>query len=77
MANEQKYQWEPDAKFELTGLEYNLILAATQEFLNSAASQRVLLMQQANIILENKLKEGVDKGIVQTIGSSETNLINE
>jgi hypothetical protein len=66
MANEQKYQWEPDAKFELTGLEYNLILAATQEYLNSASSQRVLLMQQANMILENKLKEGVESGVVKT-----------
>lgn len=67
MANEQKYQWEPDAKFEFTGLEYNLILAATQEYLNSTSAQRVLLMQQANIILEKKLKEGVESGVVQTI----------
>ena len=64
---EQSFQWEPDAKFELTGLEFNLLLAVTREFLNSPAAQRVMAMQQMNKMMEEKLGEGVKLGIVTTV----------
>lgn len=64
---EQSFQWELDAKFEVSGLELNLLLAVTREFLNSPSAQRVMAMQQMNSVLEKKLSDGLTSGIVTTV----------
>jgi len=59
------YQWEENAKFELTGKEFELFINVTRAILNDAESQKVLAVLELSKVLEQKLVDGIQNGIVQ------------
>lgn len=61
----KRYQWEPEKKFELTGQEYALLLNSIRAILSTPESQKVIMLEKAHDVLENKLKEGVEKGEIK------------
>lgn len=59
------YEWSPEEKFEITGMEFEYIFKSLTEFLNSPESVKVLRALETHQILEAKLKEGVEKGKIK------------
>ena len=59
------YQWEEDAKFELSGKEFELFINVTRAILSDTDSQKVLAVLELNKVLEQKLVDGIQNGIVQ------------
>lgn len=58
------YQWKDDAKFELNGKEFELVINTVRAALSTPESQKVLLLAQANNILEGLLNKGLESGQV-------------
>lgn len=58
------YSWKPDEIFDLSGLELEYIFKTITEYLNSPESMKVLKAYEVHRILEQKLKEGVEKGVI-------------
>ena len=65
--NNVNYQWKPDDKFELSGLEFSLLVNAARDFLNTADSQKVFMVKNMYDVLEDKLKKGVEAGIITPV----------
>jgi hypothetical protein len=65
--NNVNYQWKPDDKFEFSGLEFSLLVNASRDFLNTESSQKVLMVKNMYDILEDKLKKGVETGIITPV----------
>ena len=59
------YQWKPDETFDITGMEFEYIFKTLTEYLNSPESIKVLKAYEVHRILEQKLKDGVEKGIIK------------
>lgn len=59
------YQWKPDEIFDITGMEFEYIFKTLTEYLISPESIKVLKAYEVHRILEQKLKEGVEKGIIK------------
>jgi hypothetical protein len=56
------YQWDPNEKFEMSGRELEYIFRATIDFLGRPESQHVLKAREVHKLLEQKIREGVEKG---------------
>ena len=69
--NEQKgFQWLPEDVFTFTGMEYSILINSLREILSSPESQKVLLAQQAYVILSKKLEDSVSSGLVKELETS-------
>ena len=59
-----KYGWEPDTKFELSGNEFGLILNTFRAVLQSPEARQILLINEANAVIETILSNNVESGNV-------------
>lgn len=71
--NDVVYQWTPEDKFEFEGVEFSVLVNALRDFLNTESSQKVLMVKAAFEVVEKKLKEGVDSGVIKTGPTPEQN----
>ena len=62
---EANYTWSKDAKFELTGAEFGMILNTFRAILSTEQAAQILLVNRANSIMENKMNEYVENGVIQ------------
>ena len=60
-------QWKPEDEFKLNGLEFSLLVNAAKDFLNTESSQRVFMVNNMYQVLEKKLKEGVESGVITPV----------
>lgn len=60
----KQYKWERDTKFEMDGNEFGLILNTFRTILKSREAQEILLINEANNVIENVLGKAVDSGVV-------------
>lgn len=58
------YQWQDDAKFELNGKEFEILINTVRAILNTPESQKVLLLARTGEILESILVKGINTGVV-------------
>ncbi len=65
--NNVNYQWKPEDEFKLNGLEFSLLVNAAKDFLNTESSQRVFMVNNMYQVLEKKLKEGVESGVITPV----------
>ena len=61
----KKYTWSPEDKFEFSGAEIGLILNTFRKILSTPEAEVILLANQANIIIEKKISEAVEKDVVK------------
>lgn len=59
-----RYTWKPEDKFELTGQQFGLILNMVRSYLASEEAGKLMLMQQANDVIEGLMKKGVEGGVI-------------
>lgn len=59
------YQWDPAEEFTLTGREFEYLFRSTAEYLAQPESQNVLRAFEVHRILEQKIKDGVERGIIK------------
>ena len=60
-----KYAWEPETQFLLSGNEFGLILNTFRSVLSTPEAQKILLLNNANDVIENVLKRNVNSGNVK------------
>lgn len=65
------YQWKDDAKFELNGKEFELVINTIRAILSTPESQKVMLLAQTNNVLEALLAKGVESGNVFPVEQKE------
>lgn len=58
------YQWKEEEIFELNGKEFELIINTVRAILNTAESQKVLLLARVAELLESQLVRGIESGKV-------------
>jgi hypothetical protein len=63
----KKYTWSPDDLFVVSGGEFGLLLNALRAVLSTPESQRILLADKANQIVEQALARAVENGIVKEV----------
>jgi len=61
----KRYTWAPDAKFELTGDEFGLIINMVRAVLSTEEARRVLLASRANEAIEEVMAKAVEADIVK------------
>ena len=61
----KKYSWTPNDKFELNGGEFGLLLNTLRSILNTQEAAKILLANEANNIIEGKLAQAVEAGVVK------------
>lgn len=60
----KKYTWKDENTFTFKGGEFGLILNTLRGILSTPEAQKILLAQQASIIMEEQLAKAVEAGIV-------------
>lgn len=60
-----KYQWNKEDVFELSGEEFGILLNGFRAALNTPEAARILLIAEANKIMENIMAKAVEKDIVK------------
>jgi hypothetical protein len=63
----KKYTWSQDDLFVVSGGEFGVLLNALRAVLNTPESQRILLADRANNIVEQALARAVENGIVKEV----------
>jgi hypothetical protein len=61
----KKYSWTPEDQFTLNGGEFGLLLNALRSILNTQEAAKILLANEANNIIEGKLAQAVEAGVVK------------
>ena len=61
----KKYTWSHEDKFEFSGAESGLILNTFRKILSTPEAEVILLANQANMIIEKKISEAVEKDVVK------------
>jgi hypothetical protein len=61
----KRYTWSPEDQFVISGGEFGVILNALRAILHTPESQRVLLADRANDIVEAALARAVEAGVVK------------
>jgi hypothetical protein len=61
----KKYTWTPEDQFTLNGGEFGLLLNTLRSILNTQEAARILLANEANNIIEGKLAQAVEAGVVK------------
>ena len=60
----KKYTWTNDDQFVISGSEFGLILNTLRAVLNTPDAARILLANEANNVIEAKLAQAVENGVV-------------
>lgn len=63
----KQYSWEQESEFKLSGNEFGFLLNVTRTFLQRPESRLVLLMAEANELIDKKLQEAVETGVAKEI----------
>jgi hypothetical protein len=63
----KKYTWSQDDLFVVSGGEFGVLLNALRAVLNTPESQRILLADRANNIVEQALARAVENGVVKEV----------
>jgi len=63
----KRYTWTPEDRFELTGEEFGTMLNAFRAILNTPEAVRILTINEANKVIEQKMAEYVEKGVVKEV----------
>ena len=58
------YKWNPNDAIPMSGLEFANVLNAVRTILATPEAQRIMLIEKANINIENTLSRMVEMGIV-------------
>jgi hypothetical protein len=61
----KKYSWTPEDQFALNGGEFGLLLNTLRSILNTPEAARILMANEANNIIEGKLAQAVEAGVVK------------
>lgn len=61
----KRYTWSPDDQFVVSGGEFGVLLNALRAILHTPESQRILLADRANDIIEATLARAVEAGVVK------------
>jgi hypothetical protein len=61
----KKYSWTPEDQFTLNGGEFGLLLNTLRSILNTQEAARILLANEANNVIEGKLAQAVEAGVVK------------
>jgi len=61
----KSYKWQPTDVFEISGNDFALILNSIRAILATEEAQKIILVNEANKIVENILSKGFDAGFVQ------------
>jgi len=67
----KKYRWSEDDLFVVSGGEFGVLLNALRAVLNTPESQRILLADKANQIVEQALARAVENGVVKEVPEEE------
>lgn len=68
----KRYTWSPDDQFVVSGGEFGVLLNALRAILHTPESQRILLADRANDIIESTLARAVEAGVVKEAPEEET-----
>lgn len=60
------YEWKPEDEFKFDGVQFSFLVNASRDFLNTQESQKVLMVKAISDLLEQKLKQGIEDGIVKS-----------
>ena len=61
----KRYTWTPNDKFELSGNEFGLILNSLRNILSTEEAGRILLANEANLVIERALAKAVEADIAK------------
>lgn len=61
----KNYKWNPEDVFEMNGDEFGRILHSFRAILSTQEAQHILLVNEANKVMEEKMKEYVEKGVIK------------
>jgi hypothetical protein len=60
----KKYTWTNDDQFVISGSEFGLILNTLRAILSTPEAAKILLANEANNVIEAKLAQAVESGVV-------------
>jgi hypothetical protein len=60
----KKYTWTNDDQFVINGSEFGLILNTLRAILSTPEAAKILLANEANNVIEAKLAQAVESGVV-------------
>jgi hypothetical protein len=63
----KKYTWTAEDKFELSGNEFGLLLNALRVLTSTPEAQRILLANEAALVIEQKMAQAVESGVVKEV----------
>lgn len=61
----KNYKWTPEDKFEFGGEEFGRILNSFRAILGTQEAQNIVNVYEANRVMETKMKEYVEKGVIK------------
>jgi len=61
----KNYKWNPKDVFEMDGDQFGRILHSFRAILATEEAQKILLVNEANKIIEEKMQEYVEKGVIK------------
>ena len=69
----KNYKWDTDSQFSFSGAEFGMILNTFRAILSTEQAAQILLVDRANSIMENKMNEYVENGIIKEAHESKEN----
>lgn len=61
----KNYKWTPEDEFKFNGDEFGRILHSFRSVLNTQEAQNIIMINEANKVMEAKMKEYVEKGVIK------------
>ena len=61
----KNYKWTPEDVFEISGEEFGRLLHSFRAILNTPEAQNIILVNEANKVMEAKMQEYVEKGVIK------------
>lgn len=61
----KQYKWELETEFKMSGNEFGLILNTFRSILKTPEAQKILLINEANNVIEGVLERSVEEDLVQ------------
>ena len=61
----KNYKWTPEDTFEISGEEFARLLHSFRVILATPEAQNIILVNEANKVIEAKMQEYVEKGVIK------------
>jgi hypothetical protein len=68
----KNYKWDTDSQFSFSGAEFGMILNTFRAILSTEQAAQILLVDRANSIMEEKMKQYVESGIIKEYKENES-----